>query len=307
MIKRKLVLVLGAGASMPYGFPSGVGLRDELVRELESGGTQMFARLVDSGCKQGQIKEFRLALKTSGKYSVDAFLEHRPEFLDVGKKAIAHALMNRERDERLAAPVNGHSWYQYLFNKLNARFDDFDKNSVSVITFNYDRSLERYLFTSLSASYGKKDGQCVEKLQSIPFVHVYGQLGQLPELASVGISYGAEVSNENLRACAAGIQIVHEDITDNPRFRRAHELLVEAERVCFLGFGYDFTNLERLMAYRPRSGQVLQGTAIGLTPAECGIVSRKLLALGFESSIDLMSGCSDSLDFLRARCSFDFE
>ena len=38
---------------------------------------------------------------------------------------------------------------------MNTPFEDFEKNLVSVITFNYDRSLEQFLFISLKSRYGK--------------------------------------------------------------------------------------------------------------------------------------------------------
>lgn len=71
-------------------------------------------------------------------------------------------------------------WYQYFCDKLNTSFEEFDQNKISIITFNYDRSLEHSLFTALKNSYAKNDRDCASKLKNIPIVHVYGQLGYLP-------------------------------------------------------------------------------------------------------------------------------
>jgi len=38
-------------------------------------------------------------------------------------------------------PLRGGGWYEYLFGKLKATFEEFGQNKLSVITFNYDRSL----------------------------------------------------------------------------------------------------------------------------------------------------------------------
>lgn len=176
---------------------------------------------------------------------------------------------------------NETNWYEYFFNKLNATFDEFDKNSVSVLTFNYDRSLEQYLLTALQNSYGKASDECLQKLSSLPIVHLHGQLGDLPSSGGQGIEFGARPNPDVLRKAADGIKIIHEDISKNPQFRRAHDLLSKAERVCFLGFGYDRTNLERLAAYAHLSNQVVIGSALGFTRRECHLIGETLTGLGF--------------------------
>src|SRR5439155_12097451 len=139
-------------------------------------------------------------------------------------------------------PRRGGDWYEYLFGKLKASFEEFGQNKLSVITFNYDRSLEHYLLTVLQNSHGKGFNECADMLAPIPIVHVYGQLSQhryphpqariyRPDLEKFG---GAAVS------AAAGIKILHET---EPKFDEAHKLLTAAERVCFLGFGYHPLNI----------------------------------------------------------------
>ena len=49
-----------------------------------------------------------------------------------------------------------------------------------IIDFNYDRSLEHYLFTSLRSLHGRSVDECLEKLAKVPIIHVYGQLGTIP-------------------------------------------------------------------------------------------------------------------------------
>lgn len=308
MITRRLVLVLGAGASMPYGFPSGRGLKMQIISSLEPGtDSPMFRQLRDADFPTKQIGEFQNALKKSAKQSVDSFLEHRIEFLKVGKAAIACALIPMESEQSFFSD-NRWNWYEYFFNRLNARFEEFDKNSVSVLTFNYDRSLEHYLFIALKNAYGKTEAECAAKLHSVPIVHLYGHLGELPYLAAGGLEYGAIVNPENLMRCLEGIQIIHEDIGSSRQFQRAHDLLRLAERICFLGFGYDSTNLERLMAYGPTSEQDVWGSAKDLTDRECLFINRKLKALGCaagKSNLDNIS--EDSLEALKNYCAFDWE
>jgi len=107
-----------------------------------------------AGFRSGDIEDFRNSLERSGRSSVDAFLEHRTEFLEVGKAAIAALLLPCEKEESLFDLNRDSRWYEYLFQKLNAGFEDFANNRIAFITFNYDRSLEFYLFTALKHAYG---------------------------------------------------------------------------------------------------------------------------------------------------------
>lgn len=180
MIQKRTVLILGAGASAPYGFPLGQGLLNDICNTLFNK-EDMKKLFWEMGFDEEIRNEFIQALRFSGRTSVDAFLEHRKEFLDVGKAAIAAALIPFERHESLFP--EDLKWYQYLFMKLNTSFEEFDLNLISIITFNYDRLIEHYLFTALKNSYGQSDERCAEKLSNIPIIHLYGRLGYLPWLS----------------------------------------------------------------------------------------------------------------------------
>lgn len=94
MIEKRTVLVLGAGASAELGFPLGRGLLRQTVdtiRRKEE--TRFYQVLRECGFSDDQMQEFARDLEVSMQPSVDAFLENRPEFLDVGKAAIAAALL----------------------------------------------------------------------------------------------------------------------------------------------------------------------------------------------------------------------
>jgi hypothetical protein len=110
------------------------------------------------GFSATDITTFRDAFLYSGKSSVDAFLEHRIEFLDIGKAAIAETLITWERPEVPYTVPN--NWLMYLYARMNSEFDEFGTNPISFITFNYDRLLEYFLFTSLYNTYGKGAEDC---------------------------------------------------------------------------------------------------------------------------------------------------
>jgi hypothetical protein len=168
----------------------------------------------------------------------------------------------------------GGDWYQYLSSKLNASFDNFGDNRLSVITFNYDRSLEHYLFTTLRHAHGRSDEECAEALLEIPILHVYGQLSRHPYPDREARPYETDCSRYNSVGYAArGITLLYDKA--KPELEAARRLLTAAQRVCFLGFGYHPLNLERLRL-PDSSGRAVFGTARGLIGGEVASVENAL-------------------------------
>jgi len=319
MIKKKTVLILGAGASKPFGFPLGKGLRDEIVdvynpRKVPSDELKLLMDAVSScdiASDPDIIEQFRRALFGSLQTSVDAFLEHRfKEFEVVGKRAIAATLLRYEQPARLAY-MRGRdqydkefipNWHELLFDALTTEtsFEDFSKNQLSIVTFNYDRSLEFHLFDALQNSYGKSDKECADKLNAIPIVHVHGSLGSLPwQQGSSGpqLGYGAKIGGDHVYLAAENIKIIPEDVIDTPEYEKARTLIHRAQVVYFLGFGYGAKNLERLKlrALRRQSDTALRGTGLGLSRDSI----RRAARLGFpHMSWGKLCDCT-VYDFLR--------
>jgi hypothetical protein len=74
MIKNNTVLVLGAGASMPFGFPSRYDLKLQITEQLNpKHGGKMRSQVLDTGIETNIADEFWTALGKSGRRSVDAF------------------------------------------------------------------------------------------------------------------------------------------------------------------------------------------------------------------------------------------
>jgi len=252
MITVPTTLVLGAGASKPYGFPSGHELRQFLCNQTALNGMYPF------GFDQRDLEVFSTTFLKSGMSSIDAFLARRGEhkigsltnatYADIGKAAIAYCLIQRERADLLHMASDDH-WYQYLWSFMSDSLDSFGENKLRIITFNYDRSLEYYLLTALQYSFGISVQEAALHLQKIPILHVYGQLGVLPDLPINGETrqYHPDVSDSvYIKVAARGIRVIDESRDDDEVFEKAYSYLTEAERICFLGFGFDPTNVRRL-------------------------------------------------------------
>ena len=308
MAAPRIVLILGAGASAPYGFPTGIGLIEQICKEFPHHAQGMGKRVPFAERRREAAEEFTETLARSGRRSIDLFLQHNPRYRNIGKLAIARALLPKESEKGLfsvdAISRTDH-WYARLLNML-ARGDPerFPQVSLAIITYNYDRSLEHFFMEGMKSSYeGLDQASAAALLHAMPIVHLHGQLGLLPWQAGDGprVGYGGSPQPSGVVATEAAqhIKIIYEDIAETPELRQAHELLAGAETVIFLGFGYDPVNLERLKlqsCLRPDAAIV--GTAHGLTKMEREYVRARLGRLaGNDRQIELVD--LTNLDFLR--------
>ena len=330
MITNETVLILGAGASQPFGFPTGQELVNEVFDALEysydtewvegdksqshgmiSGiihrgynrdiidDTRSSNILVDMLLRQGFerefIEDFRQSLILSQLNSIDAFLEHRSEFITIGKMAMAYILLKYEKHKNV---INQNSdWYRYLWNKLNSSYNSFEDNKLSIITFNYDRTFEYYLYNAFRNTYGKTEEETIRKTKKIEVLHLHGKLGYLAwENQLNATEFGEEITQRDvLLNVSNSIKIIHEDVgvSHSKEFERAFRLMDGANRIFFLGFGFSDTNLKRLRINELRDGIYMAATAYGMTETEVQILKGKT---SDKITFDKYSKC---LDFLR--------
>lgn len=271
----------------PLRFPTARQLRDAIWNELGTNSSQMLTSLRDCGFQDALLHDFRYHLGASQQSSVDAFLEYRREFIDVGKAAIAAALIRIESEARLVRPELEDTWYGYLFRELRATKDEFAANRLRIATFNYDRSLEHYLFLGLRSSFGLSEEAAADLVRQVPVFHAYGDLGALPYLAKDEVRpYDTTVNADAIRTAASRITIVSQKDWVVPLFNPEHPLLSEAEVLCFLGFGYHPDNLRRLGLDQLNRAAGVFGSALGLTAHERSRVKGLFRKLGLAPIAD---------------------
>jgi hypothetical protein len=242
MIDIPTVLVLGAGASWPYWFPTGVGLKNGIAA-VPHGDSNALLESLDS------YKRVRLAeaLRWSGQLSIDALLESRSEFAEIGKMSIGGTLLPIE-EQCVSRPPREGDWYPVLFRALGVGREPLSESKLSIITFNYDRSLELWLATMLSNSTGKELGECWAEVCGMKIMHVYGALSA-PVNCLGGSRYPkVHLSAANLLSSSSKIRVIAERATaaDDEGLSQARAIVHSARRLYFLGFGYDKTNLARI-------------------------------------------------------------
>ncbi len=153
------VLILGAGASKPYGFPLGIELIGTININTSTRNTSNLSRdnrqqLLEAGYTENEIHEFHTALERSIHPTIDAFLEDKPSHRELGAFAIAQALMPLENEANLFSGVR--DWYPKLFHALNLKEADSTSDVSGIITFNCDRSLEHYLAETTRGTFEDK-------------------------------------------------------------------------------------------------------------------------------------------------------
>ncbi|HSV80109.1 MAG TPA: hypothetical protein VLK85_13035 [Ramlibacter sp.] len=281
MISKKTVFVLGAGASCPFGLPTGGQLRAMFCEQLSGTDHKLSRSLTDCGFSANTIRAFGRDFMFSGVMSIDSFLATRSEYHEIGVHAIAATLLPQEAEVRLykrgpAGQVKwGDSdWYGYLWNRMRADVTQPDQllmNQVSFITFNYDRTFEVFMLNSIQHTFGLERDAAFEILQRTPIHHVYGSLGEY-EGSKGGFGFGRATSAEIIKASAQRLRVVPSARPSSDD--RCTELLSSAETVIFLGFGFDSTNCARLgfrSLMESREAQQLPqvvGTSFGMKRGE---------------------------------------
>ena len=296
MAEKYVVFVLGAGASLPYGFPSGADLIRSIVKKTDNF-TQFMASL---GYEREKIDQFQTDLRKSQLVSVDNFLRIRKAFAKLGKAAIAYHMIPRESFDILYEMTkDDEKWFRYLWETIRAsKQEQFMNSPIRFITFNYDRSLDLLVFNALETICGTLTPECKEFLCDEFITHVHGMLGELREITGKGRKYENTQAPGSVNDAAAAIKIAHEAIDSDSGIIRARRIIADAETVIFLGFGFHQENIANLHLHAcPVT--TLYGTGFGLTPPE--VLRVQAIVKGYSRNASLELGPKDMgvLEYLR--------
>ncbi|MGA7437246.1 MAG: hypothetical protein WBW32_03850 [Luteibacter sp.] len=307
MYQRRTVFIVGAGASAELDFPLGNQLKgiisnatDIRYRDgysLKSGDGDI-VDAIRQHCRMNGIadanpyyyagREIAAALPLA--ISIDNYLEahagnDRIELL--GKLAIAKAILDSERNTPMyrkhdqgsvAFDQLQKSWLVPLARTLTEGVVKSDAactfQHVAFVIFNYDRSVEVFLWNALQTYYGIGSDAATKILSEARFHHPYGTVGQLPWQTGEAPQsfFGQDVTPQGLLDIAAGILTFSEQVASE---RRATMLadIEAAETVVFLGFGFLEQNMRLLQAEAPTQARRVYATAKGLSVSDCDIVT----------------------------------
>lgn len=298
MIKSNTVFVLGAGASVPYDYPTGAGLIEKVISVV--GNEEVYKayhqcltpekRFSSALALSDFAEEFQRLLRDAKPASIDYFLKLRKEYMLLGKVAIAYVLRDCATGPKPPQQTTVSSdWYSYLRNKMfEDTFAETCNNQISFITFNYDTSLEEYFYKQLEYYYPKCNREVFFK--HIKIEHIHGkihrmpwEIGELPDITKVQsiqkdsynrvFGFDAEIT----KSMAAGIRLYHEGEEDDI-LKTISQKMSEADKVFYLGFGFHKDNVAKLNVYkdiRKNSNRLLIfSTRFGLTDSEWAATKR---------------------------------
>ncbi len=268
MFEEKICLVLGAGASRPYGLPTSQQLRqillgtyagnafDELGKGGRTAAKQYYDTVTGWGISTEDLTKFQTEFFNSQRVSIDAFLAQRKqEFEHVGRIAIAAAILMCENPHQLTE-----DWYQWLLELLIREGRNFEPGKLFIISFNYDRSLEFFLWRAFRASFGLTPDEADEMLGRIKIVHVYGDMGPLSGTEDVRVGFG---DIKRVGSARNSIHIAAPD-TRLPSADAIQSFLQHCKRIVFLGFGFWKENLDILRIEQFRASKDIFASCFGL-------------------------------------------
>ncbi len=202
MIQEPTCLILGAGASAPYGLPTAHRLKDLILADVTEQGREAsdlyplrnppYDRSVSQAYHRGRLwgaylrqiaheaglgdvtEKFWERLRGSTR-SIDWFLRNNADYERIAKLHIAAVLLNCEKP-----PGRAGNWYGELSRQILASSTaTFQPGMLSVITFNYDRSFEQFFLNALMSDYALSFADAQTELLKVRIDHVYGHLGEL--------------------------------------------------------------------------------------------------------------------------------
>lgn len=287
----KLVLVLGAGASVSYGYPTGT----ELLNDLTD------VNFINSIPKMYDAKPLFERIRKTGPESIDQSLSYNMSEAQRFKPILALKMLQYENKHLELPTISKDNWYQFFFNPLIVSdIKKTEKNlaSIEIITFNYDRSLE-YVLSNMIHSRCYPNVTSLENtfktMSYLKIHHVYGRLPALPGEnyeSDITLPYGSidpnDVGNE-LNLLYNSKQILHTCYEEKQHTANYNNIIFNADKVLMLGFAYHENNMNVLgYKFKPnRRNQIPQacyvyGTAYKIDDKPFNRLVEKYQGIDFE-------------------------
>ncbi|WKA29824.1 hypothetical protein [Bradyrhizobium roseum] len=123
-------------------------------------------------------------------------------------------------------------------------------DQLSVITFNYDRTFEHFLYQGLQHAFHLPPDEAALIVNGkLDIDHVYGKVANLPWQADGrGHAFGKSPSPHDLVALWQRISTYNEEISDRQFLEKLSLKVADAERIIFLGCHFHEQNMKLLRA-----------------------------------------------------------
>lgn len=297
MFTKPTVFILGAGASWHYGYPTGPELIYEvskigqsflnalkafsgecsrirfssdgdpgrflpkyIIKKMEGIEEPSFMPAIEETISECEVLIDRI--RQVDPLVIDYFLDNNETLQDLGKLLISFVILSSDKifEKGTVARERG-NWCRYIIHHMmmgcNNPEEFLEENRVKFVTFNYDLSLEKNLYQSLSENDFFPDKDVINTfLGEDRVVHVYGMMADNNyQPASIRFQGDflnkmtewkdmldpAYIASEGLLTIAPG-----DKIKDKTSLELAGKAIREAEEVFILGYGFDRLNSKNI-------------------------------------------------------------
>jgi hypothetical protein len=279
--KKRTIFILGAGASAEVKMPVGSKLKEAVAGSLNFRRDRRNRLISGDG---DLLDALKLQFGNDAKRYIDAgaelarampvfvsideaihFYSGNAELVRLGKSEIIRQIIRSEGSSALKLnPATGRpalerirkTWYPEFLSMALAglRKDELESafQNVTLVNFNYDRTLEQYLYWALQTTAGITADNAAQVIAKLDVIRPYGCVGGL-EWQQQGGSVPFGDSNQNHFLLIEGIRTYTEQHQQHIPARIA-TALDQSELVILLGFGFHAQNMELLKPTNPARG-----------------------------------------------------
>lgn len=251
---NKVVLVVGAGASKAFNVNMGVGsdLREDIRMRVTDQNVPVdqryFSKLLEyklgfkPSIREAFTYELEKYVRATPNGSIDSFLNYvnvtpslntqRSDFLRLGKIAIAFHVLGYEGGCLGSAAFQNRSWLDVLDDIIYP-----NGSNIKIITFNYDRLIEEYLY--------RRQGNKAIRFCEESVVHIYNKLAPLAwQNNSRFVMFGHPNNDARLIDEYHGTPILMYDSRNekNSLKEQAQRWIDDSQLILFMGYSFDNYN-----------------------------------------------------------------
>jgi hypothetical protein len=309
MFKKSTVIVVGAGASAECNLPVGEALKRKIAEGLrfrfEVGRQISGDHVILDALKRKfrddheRVNQFLRAGNELSETietfpSIDEALHwwrESKEIVALGKAAIARYILSAERSSTLALKRgsgkvdiddSSGSWLKPFLSIALAGADResvltaFD--NVTFVNFNYDRTIEQYLYWALQQRAGVTKEIAASVVARLKMIRPYGSMGKLDWSGRHEVGFGDD-NGTDIFLVSQNIRTFTEQVENTEVESSIDESLESASLVLFVGFGFHQQNLAlfKLGKGKNRSDvQTVLATSRGIDPTNYDAIKDSL-------------------------------
>jgi hypothetical protein len=310
MFRAKTALVIGAGASVEVGLPTGPNLLKKIVElthitfdhyQQNRGDHGILEALKLSLNEGNEVTKLNEHLKAGWQISdsakqalsidnvIDALEDPKVELL--GKLGIVRAILMAEKDSQAFKRVENmpdtlnlskfdDTWFSSLTKLLTENVRKSEVGSIfdnlEIINFNYDRCLEHYLPYSLASYYGMDINDIREIMKVLTIHRPYGVAGRLPwqMVGAPSVGFGEGLPRQ-LSAVAQQVRTFTERVEEGEELAAMRATIAKADRVVFLGFAFHRQNVA-LLSSEIQSHTEIVATSFQISKSDKLVICKEL-------------------------------